>query len=283
MKSPAFQFYPKDWLSDLRVGLMSLEAKGAYLQLLCHQWLEQGPIPGDMRSLSFMCGCSVRKMRTLWPSIAPCFDSVGDDLIENSRLSQARVERELFLEKSSHGGKLSAEKRAATRVREAKGASQLVETPLVAKSNSASASASPSTEPDIPVVPSVDSRVPAVRTGRFHAINAINALWKSLPCLSEPNGYDWAVGGMRLSAIFSDWTTAEIKDILVKINENPEGCGWAGKGGPAHLADLISDKSKTVIQAVKDRDPDSTKDDKATTIEEINAVRAKLGVRPYGQ
>jgi len=41
-KSPAFQFYPKDFLSDASVILMSLEARGAYINLLCVDWIENG-------------------------------------------------------------------------------------------------------------------------------------------------------------------------------------------------------------------------------------------------
>jgi len=41
-KSPAFQFYPKDFLTDSNVLVMSNEARGAYITLLCIDWLEDG-------------------------------------------------------------------------------------------------------------------------------------------------------------------------------------------------------------------------------------------------
>jgi hypothetical protein len=34
-KSPAFQFYPKDFLTDENVRVMSLQERGAYITLLC--------------------------------------------------------------------------------------------------------------------------------------------------------------------------------------------------------------------------------------------------------
>lgn len=46
IKSPAFQFYPKDWISDAKVCELSLEEEGAYIRLLSHCWLE-GSIPAD--------------------------------------------------------------------------------------------------------------------------------------------------------------------------------------------------------------------------------------------
>ena len=43
-KSPAFQFYPKDWLTDPDVVCMNFAQKGAYITLLCYCWLE-GQLP----------------------------------------------------------------------------------------------------------------------------------------------------------------------------------------------------------------------------------------------
>lgn len=41
-KSPAFQFYPKDFLTDGKVICMSAEEVGYYIKLLCIDWLEDG-------------------------------------------------------------------------------------------------------------------------------------------------------------------------------------------------------------------------------------------------
>ena len=37
-KPPAFQFYPKDWLSEWKVQRLSYEHRGMYFQILCHMW-----------------------------------------------------------------------------------------------------------------------------------------------------------------------------------------------------------------------------------------------------
>lgn len=42
VKSPAFQFYPKDFLTESRVIEMSAEVKGLYIVLLCLDWLNDG-------------------------------------------------------------------------------------------------------------------------------------------------------------------------------------------------------------------------------------------------
>lgn len=54
-KSPAFQFYPKDWMTDIKVILMDNEVKGMYITLLCVDWLEDGILPEE---LPLICGLS---------------------------------------------------------------------------------------------------------------------------------------------------------------------------------------------------------------------------------
>lgn len=41
---PAFQFYPKDWLSDTELGMCSLATKGLWIDLLCLMW--NAPVRG---------------------------------------------------------------------------------------------------------------------------------------------------------------------------------------------------------------------------------------------
>ena len=43
-KAPAFQWYPKDFIADIDVQIMTPEQRGAYIMLLSYAWLqdEQG-------------------------------------------------------------------------------------------------------------------------------------------------------------------------------------------------------------------------------------------------
>lgn len=78
MKSPAFQWYPRDYLVDERVVPMSLEEEGAYRRLMDYCWLE-GSLPNDMEALASMCKrISTRRMEKLWEKIRPCFKAKGD-------------------------------------------------------------------------------------------------------------------------------------------------------------------------------------------------------------
>lgn len=46
-KSPAFQFYPKDVLSDGNAMAMPAEAFGIYMRLLCYDWTDNGIVDDD--------------------------------------------------------------------------------------------------------------------------------------------------------------------------------------------------------------------------------------------
>lgn len=51
-KSPAFQFYPKDFLTDEKVIVMHPEVKGYYICLLCIDWLSDGFPANQMAALA---------------------------------------------------------------------------------------------------------------------------------------------------------------------------------------------------------------------------------------
>ncbi len=86
-KSPAFQFYPKDFLTDSHVIAMRLQERGAYITLLCLCWLD-GSIPADEAALARLCNVPLVAFRKIWPALAPCFAAAEE------RLIQPRIERE---------------------------------------------------------------------------------------------------------------------------------------------------------------------------------------------
>jgi uncharacterized protein YdaU (DUF1376 family) len=89
-KSPAFQFYPSDFLSDENVSLMSNRELGCYIKLLSHCWLE-GSIPSDMGKISRLCGEPKEVMAELWLSLNKCFLPCVQD---STRLLNMRLEKE---------------------------------------------------------------------------------------------------------------------------------------------------------------------------------------------
>ena len=91
-KSPAFQFYAKEFLSDANQAGMSLQETGAYIRLICFEWNEHGKgIPDDAVRCARMVGASVGSMRKMWPTLRSCF--IAHDAM-TGRLVHPRLERE---------------------------------------------------------------------------------------------------------------------------------------------------------------------------------------------
>jgi|GEM_PF-4041260 len=115
-KSPAFLFYPGDFLNDPNVKFMSLDAKGAYIMLLSHAWREQY-IPNDLSKLAKLCECSEETMSAIWPSIKVCFTvSKKENFLMHPRLEKERKK----LKKSSEMKTEKAQKAAKARWSKAK-------------------------------------------------------------------------------------------------------------------------------------------------------------------
>jgi uncharacterized protein YdaU (DUF1376 family) len=86
-RPPAFLFYPRDFLADARVELLTLEQTGAYMRLLCYAWLERG-LAADPIVLARLVHVAPSEFDArIWPAIAPCFEIV------DGRLVQPRLER----------------------------------------------------------------------------------------------------------------------------------------------------------------------------------------------
>ncbi len=112
MKSPAFQFYPSDFLSDENVALMTNQEVGCYIKLICFCW-KQGTIPEEMKRIAQLCGETESVMSELWPSLKPCFKSTGNGRLMQPRLDRERKKQKEWRKKSVAGGKKSAILRAA--------------------------------------------------------------------------------------------------------------------------------------------------------------------------
>jgi len=108
-KSPAFQFYPKDWLTSETVRRMSMEQRGVYITLLCHQWLE-GSLPADMGTLARVSQVSPKLLRgSFREALGKTFLLSGDGRLRNPRLELERVKqlkfRALCAEAGRRGGR----------------------------------------------------------------------------------------------------------------------------------------------------------------------------------
>lgn len=124
MSSPAFQFYPKEYLASEKVAMMDLACEGPYLRAMCHCWLN-GSIPADPKQLARLIGkdCSEDMARV----VQGCFNQHPTDPLRltHLRLDSERDKQRVWSDKSSYGGKKSAEIRK--KMAELKGGSRVVQ------------------------------------------------------------------------------------------------------------------------------------------------------------
>lgn len=143
-KAPAFQFYPADYLSSPRVETMSLTYQGAYVRLLCYDWLNDG-IPDDDDQLANLSRLGEDWCKGGYKMVKPCFNQhptkVG--FLTNARLQKEREKQAGWKQKSSDGGKKSAAKRWDSKGKNKnKGGYKMVKECLQPNGNSISSSSS---------------------------------------------------------------------------------------------------------------------------------------------
>lgn len=144
-KSPAFQFYPKDFIMDDKVAIMNMEARGVYITLLSYCWNNKG-LSNDQEELKQMCGYP-KNWDRIWKKVGVCFYVKGDKLF-NKRLDKEARKQKKWKEKSIKGGKRSAQIRWGDREK-GKGGYKKVTTKAKARGNSPSSSPSSSSLKDI--------------------------------------------------------------------------------------------------------------------------------------
>src|SRR5690554_3570253 len=94
--SPAFQFYPKDFLSSSKVMRMTATERGIYITLLCVCWLE-GSLPDDLGELAKLAGVRREQLARLWPrNLQSCFSSGRGGTLVNDRLEDERRKQQEF-------------------------------------------------------------------------------------------------------------------------------------------------------------------------------------------
>lgn len=104
MKSPAFQFYPQDFL--LGTSDLSAEEVGGYIRLLAHQW-DKGGLPNNEKKLLKLAGVKPKALA----NILNKFELQEDSQLRNKRLEKERTKQKEWKTKSSVAGKKSGEAR----------------------------------------------------------------------------------------------------------------------------------------------------------------------------
>ena len=107
IKLPTFRFYANDFLGS--TAEMELESIGAYIRLLCYEWINGG-IPKDKKKIARLLAVDGSAMARLWQEIGSKFVGDGDRLV-NKRLEKIREEAISFNISLSERGKIGAEAR----------------------------------------------------------------------------------------------------------------------------------------------------------------------------
>jgi len=118
MQSPAFQFYPNDWLSSPKIMLMSPAEEGAYIRLLCYDWANDG-IPDDDDQLAVLSRMGEGWFKGGSTTLRGCFIQHPNKsrYLTNPRLQLIRLEQLEHREKSRQGGLQSAKVQREKRLR----------------------------------------------------------------------------------------------------------------------------------------------------------------------
>lgn len=151
MKSPAFQFYPHDFVGSGTVGTMSPEEVGVYVLLLCLDWNQDG-FAYEPTELARYCRCTPKLITRAWPKVSRGFALSEDGLYRNPRLQREREKQKVWREKSSKGGKKSGETR--------KGGSRVVQPPFEGSLNTPFPSPSPTPSKNKKTLPAADAEAP---------------------------------------------------------------------------------------------------------------------------
>jgi uncharacterized protein YdaU (DUF1376 family) len=108
--SPAFQWYPAEYLADEHVTLMTLEEEGAYNRAMNYCWRE-GSLPSDPVLLSrLLKNASLEVVQTVVQRFRKIETENGTRLV-HGRLEKERRKQSEWRRKSSEGGKLSGKLR----------------------------------------------------------------------------------------------------------------------------------------------------------------------------
>lgn len=184
---PAFQFYASDWLGSTRIALMTAEQERGYLRLLLHCWNDPTcSLPDDDSILSKLSLMGEGWFKGGSALVRECFTPFADQpgRITNKRLLEVRQKNDEWREKSSLGGKKSAEARKQTGLTSNKQKSRVVEPPYVPKAQPNGNSPSPSPSPIYtPIAPFSDKLVDGFDCQRVR--NAFTAWFQHLSQLGK--------------------------------------------------------------------------------------------------
>lgn len=148
MKAPAFQFYVGDYMQDTR--MISLAARGAWMDLLCRMWTAQnrGQVTSSVVGYARLFGCTVEQAQTV---IDELLDSDVCETVTERDGKVTLINRRMFREAKEREGANLRQERYRERLRlngdgKSDGAGDAEITPPSSSSSSPSSSSSKAEE-----------------------------------------------------------------------------------------------------------------------------------------
>lgn len=200
MKSPAFQFYPADHLSDANIVCMTNEEYGAFMRLLCHCWLEQG-LPNDDQKLAKL-SMETRGWKRIRENVMALFYLDSNGLYQNQRLDEERAKQNENRDKRKDAANARWSKRNAKALHvQCKSNPDAMQ--MECSSSSIASSTALEKEKDKKEKPFIPS--PAEDTGRLRRVSSV---------ISEDDLSQWA----RESAL-TEWIKTAWNEIAYNLPE----------------------------------------------------------------
>jgi uncharacterized protein YdaU (DUF1376 family) len=109
-RSPAFQWYPNDFMGDVNVQLMDWTQRGIYVWLIGLCWLQKS-IPSDIGSLAKITNTSITYWEEFGSNILCCFKVSKDGKLIHNRVEREREKQRAYKEKKHLAGEIGAKNR----------------------------------------------------------------------------------------------------------------------------------------------------------------------------
>jgi len=250
-KSPAFQFYPKDYQADENVRLMSPAERGWYVDLMCFEWIE-GSIPDDPDALARLVGAQPAQFRKAWERIGPCFKKKPriEGRLIHPRLAHERKVQRKRREKLSSAGRKGAEKVWGNSSQDKEIDSPATERPMASDGSSSSSASSTAIKDSTP--PKGSPPVPAQEIIDAWNETCGDALSKAKH-LTDKRRKQIGIRCRDLRKVVGDlafdpeWWTRE---IFLKVRQSPFCLGENDRGWQATL-DWLLDRKDAAVKAME--------------------------------
>ena len=104
--SPAFQFYPSDFLNSPKVRRMSMTERGVYITLLCLDWMDGG-LPLDLNLVAKDINVKPSQLRAMFESsqLGQCFEEHGGRYRNDRLIRELKKQTEFRRRQSDNGAK----------------------------------------------------------------------------------------------------------------------------------------------------------------------------------